>query len=49
MAFELEYPESRAIVIEQGYLKQLLEKDSEKLDIVKDEILKAWEKTISPA
>ena len=48
MAFELEYPESRAIVIEQGYLKQLMEKDSEQLAIVKDEILKAWGKTISP-
>ena len=42
MAFELEYPESRAIVIEQGYLKQLLAKDSEQLAIVKAEILKAW-------
>lgn len=44
MAFELEYPESRAIVTEQGYLKQLLEKDSEQLAIVKAEILKAWGK-----
>lgn len=49
MAFELEYPESRAIVIEQGYLKQLLEKDAEQLAIVKAEILRAWGKTISPA
>ena len=48
MAFELEYPESRAIVIEQGYLKKLLEKDSEQLAIVKAEILKALGKTISP-
>lgn len=38
MAFELEYPESRAIVIEQGYLRKLLDKDSEKLAIVKTEI-----------
>ena len=43
MAFELEYPESRAIVIEQGYLKKLLDQDSEMLSIVKAEIMKAWE------
>ena len=42
MAFELEYPESRAIVIEQGYLRKLLEQDSEQLAIVKAEIMKAW-------
>ena len=44
MAFEFEYPESRAIVTEQGYLKKLLEKDSEQLEIVRAEILKAWGK-----
>ena len=38
MAFELEYSESRAITVEQGYLKKLLGKDSEKLAIVKNEI-----------
>ena len=48
MAFELEYTESRAIVIEQGYLKQLLEKDAEQLTIVKAEILKAWEENDLP-
>ena len=39
MAFELEYPESRAIAAEQGYLRKLLDKDkdSEKLAIVKTE------------
>ena len=42
MAFELEYSESRKIVTEQGYLKKLLEKDSEYLDTVKTEIMKAW-------
>ncbi|MBQ9419606.1 MAG: HD domain-containing protein [Synergistaceae bacterium] len=42
MAFELEYPESRAIVAEQGYLKKLLDQDSELLTIVKTEIMKAW-------
>ena len=42
MAFELEYHESRAIVIEQGYLKKLLDQDSELLTIVKAEIMKAW-------
>ena len=42
MAFELEYPESRAIVIEQGYLQKLLEKDSEQLVILKNEIIKSW-------
>ena len=44
MAFELEYPESRAIVVEQGYLKKLLEQDSEQLVMVKAEIMKAWGK-----
>lgn len=40
MAFELEYPESRKIVIEQGYLNTLLEKNSEYLSAVKNEIMK---------
>ena len=44
MAFELEYPESRKIVIEQGYLKKLLESDStEQLNFLKTEIMKSWE------
>ena len=43
MAFEVEYPESRAIVIEQGYLKKLLNKQNSYLAVVKDEIAKAWE------
>ena len=42
MAFELEYPESRAIVIEQGYLAKLLSHDSELLAAVKAEIKRAW-------
>ncbi len=41
MAFELEYQESRAIVIEQGYLKKLLEQDFAQLTFVKNEIMKA--------
>lgn len=44
MAFELEYPESRLIVTEQGYLKKLLAQDSEQLSIVEAEIMKAWGK-----
>lgn len=43
MAFELEYPKSREIVIEQGYLKKLLEQNSEQLSLVRTEIMKAWE------
>ena len=43
MAFELEYPESRAIVAEQGYLNKLLDQDSELLTVVKEEIMKAGE------
>ena len=42
MAFELEYSESRIIVTEQGYLDKLL--DYEQLNLVKAEIMKAWEK-----
>ncbi len=42
MAFELEYPKSREIVIEQGYLKKLLEQDIAQLAIVRTEIMKAW-------
>ena len=44
MAFELEYPESRAIVAEQGYLNKLLDQDSELLTVVEAEIMKAWGK-----
>ena len=43
MAFEVEYPESRAVIIEQGYLKKLLNKQNSYLAVVKDEIAKAWE------
>lgn len=42
MAFELEYPKSREIVIEQGYLKKLLEQDVAQLSILRTEIMKAW-------
>ena len=42
MAFELEYPESRKIVIEQGYLNKLLNKNNSYLSVVKNEIIKAW-------
>ena len=44
MAFELEYPESRVIVTEQGYLKKLLNQGSGQLSIVETEIMKAWGK-----
>ena len=42
MAFELEYQESRNIVNEQGYLKELLEQDADQLVILKTEIMKAY-------
>ena len=42
MAFEVEYPESKNIAVEQGYLKKLLEQDSEQISIAKSEIKKAW-------
>lgn len=41
MAFELEYSKNREFVIEQGYLKKLLEQDSTQLSIVKTEIMKS--------
>ena len=47
MAFDVNYLESRRIIIEQGYLKELLdievqEKMKEQMDVVRDEIRKAW-------
>ena len=44
MAFELEYPESKVIVLEQGYLKKLLNNNSEQLNIIKSEIIKLFGK-----
>lgn len=44
MAFELEYPESRTIVIEQGYLKKLLNKNSPYMAVIRNEIMNAWKK-----
>ena len=40
MAFELEFPESQRITIQQGYLNKLLSKDSKQLAIVKAELIK---------
>lgn len=39
MAFELEYNKSRAIVVEQGYLKKLLSYDSGQLETLREEII----------
>ena len=44
MAFELEFPESRKIACEQGYLMKLLEMNSKFLAIVKSEILNVFGK-----
>ena len=41
MAFELEYPESLAVITEQGYLMRLLSKGCEQLSVIKNEIMKA--------
>ena len=46
MTFELEYPKSREIVIEQGYLKKLIEQDMAQRSLVKTEIMKAWKMKI---
>lgn len=40
MAFELEFPESRKITTQQGFLNKLLSKNSNQLAIVKSELLK---------
>ncbi len=48
MTFDVNYSESRRIIIEQGYLKELLDLDvrgamKKQMDVVMDEIRKAWE------
>ncbi len=47
MAFDVNFPESRSSIIEQGYLRELLDLDvkgamKEQMDVVRDEIRKAW-------
>ena len=42
MAFELEFEESRNIVVEQGYLRELLNKDNEQINILKVEVMNTW-------